>query len=190
MTVIYPNSQSLRLGVVLRRAPGVTPWAKWAWKGVAVLPGAGDADWKTIRCEGGVTDFHAATKDLWLYVSDTEAYAHELGAEVPSVYIVMRSDDDTGPDGLRVEYVTASPYEAQDYCDSSEEIVEKVAMPDSVLAWVHDFVDAHHVEEPFVKRRRNKERVDRKDNGVGDTRISQDSDVYRAPTSRRHEAAE
>jgi hypothetical protein len=46
------------------------------------------------------------------------------------------------------------------------------------------------VEEEFVKRRRNKARMDRKDSGIGDARISQATDVYRAPTAKRHEAAE
>ncbi|MEP1611656.1 MAG: DUF3305 domain-containing protein [Roseobacter sp.] len=180
----------MRLGVVIRKSPGVTRWAKWVWKAIAVLPGAGEAHWKLLSAQGDNEEYHAATKELWLYVSDTEAYVHELGTRVPSIYVVLRSDDEDGPDGLRVEYVTASPYEAQDYCDSSEEIVEKVPMPPGVLAWVRDFVDTYHVEEPFVKRRRNKQNIDRKDDGIGDTRISQVSDVYRAPRAARREAAE
>ncbi|MFK7761750.1 MAG: DUF3305 domain-containing protein [Roseobacter sp.] len=174
----------------MRRTPGVTRWAAWSWKAVAVLPGAPDADWKLLRSDGDVTDFHAATMDLWLYVSDTEAYAHELGAETPSVYVILRADEDAGPAGLQVAHITVSPYEAQDYADSGEEIVEKVPMPEGLLSWVAHFVEQHHTEEVFVKRRRNKERTDRKDNGIGDARISQDTDVYRAPTAKRHEAAE
>ncbi len=190
MTKTYPGSQSLRLGVVMRRLPGVTRWAKWSWKAVAVLPGAADADWKLLRSDGEACDYHAATRDLWLYVSDTEAYAHELGARVPSVYVVLRASDTSAETGLEVMHVTVSPYEAQDYCDSGEEIVEKVAMPDALLAWVQDYVARLHVEEPFVKRRRNKEDLTRKDNGIGDSRISQTTDVYRAPTATRQEAAE
>lgn len=174
----------------MRRTPGVTRWAAWSWKAVAVLPGAPDADWKVLRSDGDVTEFHAATMDLWLYVSDTEAYAHELGAEVPSVYVILRADEDALPAGLQVAHITVSPYEAQDYADSGEEIVEKVPMPEGLLAWVAHFVEQHHTEEAFVKRRRNKERTDRKDHGIGDSRISQDTDVYRAPTAKRHEAAE
>lgn len=189
MGKIYPNSQSMRLGVAMKRTPGVTRWAKWGWKASSVLPGAADADWKLMRSEGDVAEFHAATKDVWLYVSDTEAYAHELGARVPSVYIVLCASDD-GPAGLGVLHVTVSPYEAQDYCDSGEEVVERVPMPEAMLAWVRDFVDTYHAEEPFVKRRRDKQRVDRKDAGVGDHRITQASDVYRAPTSPRHEVGE
>jgi hypothetical protein len=174
----------------MRRVPGVTRWAKWYWTASAVLPGAGDADWKLLRSDGEAAEFHAATRDIWLYVSDTEAYAHELGSDVPSVYIILRPNQGDNPSGMEVVHVTASPYEAQDYADSGEEVVEKVPMPKAVLAWVSRFVQEYHVEETFVKRRRNKEQVDRKDNGVGDARISQATDVYRAPTAKRHEAAE
>ena len=174
----------------MKRAPGVTRWAAWSWKAVSVVPSAGDADWKLLRSEGDVAEFHAATLDAWLYVSDTEAYAHELGARQPSIYIILRANEGDGPAGMDVVHVTASPYEAQDYADSGEEVVEKVAMPEAVLAWVADFVSKYHVEEEFVKRRRNKERVDRKDSGIGDARIAQDTNVYRAPTLIRREAAE
>lgn len=189
MSVIYPNAQSMRIGVVLRKSPGATRWAQWVWKAVAVLPGAGDADWKLLRSEGEVSEYHAATKELWLYVSDTEAYVHELGARSPSLYVVLRSAETAESVPLEVLSVTASPYEAQDYADSGEEIVEKVSMPPSVFAWVRDFVDQHHVEEPFVKRRRKGVRGDDGQDGVGDARISQATDVYRAPTARHREVA-
>jgi hypothetical protein len=190
LAVHYPNSQSIRLGVIMKRSPGVTRWARWCWTASAVLPGAGDADWKLLRHEGDCSEYHAATRDLWLYVSDTEAYVHELGARVPCVYIVLRPGSGSNPADMDVVHVTVSPYEAQDYTDSGEEVVEKVPMPEAVLAWVRAFVDRHHVEEPFVKRRRNRESVDRREDGIGDARISQATDVYRAPTSGRHEAAE
>ncbi|MDW4497645.1 DUF3305 domain-containing protein [Sulfitobacter sp. D35] len=184
MNVTYPNAQTVRLGVVLRRSPGVTRWAKWIWKAVAVLPGAPDASWKEMRREGDVTEYHAATLPLTLYTSDTEAYVHELQARAPSVYVVLRETPRGKDTPLEVAAVTVSPYEAQDYCDSGEEIVEKVPMPPAVLAWVGAFVDAHHEEEEFIKRRRNKARTDRVQDGIGDARIAQVTDVYRAPSRR------
>lgn len=190
MFVKYTSSQSLRLAVVMRRSAGVTRWARWVWRAVGVVPGVASADWKVMRQDGDVTDYLAGAHDVFLYVSDTEAYVHELGSAQPSVYIILREEPGAEPAGLDVVHVTVSPYEAQDYSDSGEEIVEKVPMPDAVLAWVHDFVETHHVDEAFVKRRRNKARVDHKQSGIGDSRISQDSDVYRAPTAARHEAAE
>lgn len=187
LEVTYPNAQSMRVGVVMKRSPGTTRWARWVWTASAVLPGAGNADWKVIRSEEDVTEFHAATVSVWLYVSDTEAYAHELGAREPSLYVILRpSEDENSPSPIEVTHVTVSPYEAQDYADSGEEVVEKISMPTALLSWVADFVRKHHVEEPFVKRRRDKKRVDLKDDGIGDARIVQTSDVYRAPSARRH----
>lgn len=190
MDVIYPDAQFLPVGVVMRRSPGVTRWAKWAWKATAVLPGAGEATWKEMRREGDVTEFHAATHKVWLYVSDTEAYVHELSASQPSVYVVLRTPEDRSDIPYEVAHITVSPYEAQDYCDSGEEVVEKVPMPPALVAWVRDFVEAHHVEEPFVKRRRNKAHSDRQQNGIGDARIAQATDVYRAPARRLREVSE
>ena len=134
-----------------------------------------------MRTEGDVTEFHAATLPLTLYVSDTEAYVHELQARVPSVYVVLRQNEQTDDLPWAVALVTASPYEAQDYCDSAEELVEKIPMPDGLGAWITAFVDKYYEEEAFVKRRRNKTRVDQSQDGIGDPRIRQTSDVYRAP---------
>ena len=187
MAVEYPNSQSIPIGVVVRRTPGVTRWAQYAWQASAVLPGAGEADWKVIRAEDDVTEFHAATVPLTLYVSDAEAYAHELMAREPSVYAVLRPNETSTELPWAVALVTASPYEAQDYCDSAEELVEKIPMPEGLHTWIASFVDTYFEEEAFVKRRRDKSSVDRVDAGIGDPRIRQVSDVYRAP--RRKEVS-
>ncbi len=146
-----------------------------------VLPGAKSADWKVLRTEGDVTEFHAATLPLTLYVSDAEAYAHELQSRTPSVYAVLRPTGHNRDIPWSVALVTASPYEAQDYCDSAEELVEKIPMSDGLLVWIMDFVDTHYEEEVFVKRQRKNARVDQVDDGIGDSRILQTSDVYRAP---------
>ena len=190
MGVAIQQSQMMPAGIVMRRSPGVTRWAKWAWKATAVLPGAGPASWREIREEGDVTEFHAGTLNITLYVSDTEAYAHELSTQTPSVYIVLRNPEHETDAPLDLVHVTVSPYEAQDYCDSGEELVEKVPMPPALLQWVADYVHRHHVEEPFVKRRRNKARTDRIQNGVGDPRIAQPTDVYRAPSRAPSEVSE
>ena len=184
MPFITPDTQTMPMGVVIRRSPGVTRWAKWAWLAVDVLPGAAPADWKVLREEGLATLFHAATRTVRLYPSDTEAYVHELQTRQPSVYVILRRVDDQPDAPLDVVMVTASPYEAQDYADSGEELVEKVAMPAPVLAWITDFVEQHHTEEAFIKRRRDREKTDGEQDGIGDRRIAQTTDVYRAPTRR------
>ncbi len=183
-----PDQQQMPVGVVIRRSPGVTRWAKWAWRATDVMPGAAPADWKVLLQDGKETLFHAATRTVRLYPSDTEAYAHELQTREPSVYVILRRVDDRPEAPLDVTMVTASPYEAQDYADSGEELVEKVAMPAALLTWITDFVDQHHTEDAFIKRRRDRQQIDGSQDGIGDRRIAQTTDVYRAPT--RHEAAE
>lgn len=173
---------SMPLGVVVRRLPGVTRWARWSWKAVAVLPGAGVADWRVLREEGNAVEYHAATPTLTLHAAETEAYLHNLGSRTPSVFVVLRHADGKVP--LRIVLATASPYEAQDYTDSGEEIVERIAMPDAVRAMVSRFVDVHHEDEAFVKRRRDKVRTDRVEDGRGDARIAQPGDVFRAPSRK------
>jgi hypothetical protein len=166
----------------VRRKPGVTRWVKDVWSAVAVLPGAPPADWRELRRDGDVVEFHAATPVLELHGSDTEAYLHGLMAEAPSVYVVMREGEGSGP--LDILLITASPYEAQDYCDS-DDIVEKVPMPAGLMAWVQAFVDEFHEEEEFIKRKRDKKRTDLVEDGIGDPRIAQVADVYRSPTAQK-----
>jgi len=63
----------------------------------------------------------------------------------------------------------------------SEEIVEKVAMPPALLALVRDFVDEFYQHETFVKRKRDKARVDLVQDGIGDPRIGKAADIYASP---------
>ena len=179
MTDRDQKSISVPLGIIVQRVPGVTRWAKHVWKAVGVLPGAGEADWKELRRDGDAVEFHAATVPLELYRTDTEAYRSGLSSKMPSVYVVMRETDDDRP--LEIVLATVSPYEAQDYADTGEELVEKVPMTEGLVAFVRDYIELHHEDEVFVKRRRDKTRIDLKEDGIGDARIRQVADVYRAP---------
>ncbi len=173
---------SMPVGVVVRRQPGATRWAKWSWRVIGILPGAAPADWVELRRDGDVVDFHAGTLPLSLYRSDTEAYVTELAAPEPSVTVVFQKDLEGR---IVLHAVTASPYEGQDYEDSGEELVERIAMPETLANWVREFVGRHHVIEPFVKRKRRKSRTDLKEDGIGDPRVRQTADIDRAPGSRK-----
>ncbi|MEM8657198.1 MAG: DUF3305 domain-containing protein, partial [Pseudomonadota bacterium] len=109
---------SMPLGIVIRKTPGVTRWAKWHWKAVAVLPGAGQAHWSKLRTEGDAVEYHAATVSLDLYAADAEAYLTGLSTGVPAIYVVLRPHIGDRDIPLEVLLATASPYEAQDYQDS------------------------------------------------------------------------
>ena len=176
--------RELPVGAVVRRSPGVTRWAKHIWQPVAVIPGATDAFWKELVREGDVVDYHAGTVTLELFRADVEAYLVSLNMAVPSLWVVLdRDESGQSPSDYFLSAITASAYEAQDALDSGESIVEAVPMPDSLAAWIKEFIDMHYIEEPFKKRRRDKQKVDGIEDGKGDVRIRQESDVYRAPTT-------
>ena len=179
------RTRTMPVGVVVRRLPGVTRWQKWSWRPVSLLPGAAPADWSVLREEGNAVEYHAATLSLELHRADIEAYLTALSDRIPSLYVVMRPAEETESDvPMDVMLLTASAYEGQDYADASDVMVEKVPMPPGLIAWIREFVDAHHEEEVFIKRKRDKKRIDLVEDGVGDPRIRQLSDVYRAPNRK------
>lgn len=158
------TSQSMPLGVVIERREIDNPWQSVSWRAVAVIPGAPEIDEaRQLRNGPGWVQYHAATLALELHRSDTEGYKHNISDEgAPMVYVVLRFDDDEGDeddDGVpRPFLVTACPFEAAAYLDATAtgEMIERVPMPEAVRAWVQEYVAKHHVDEPFVKKRKRK----------------------------------
>jgi Protein of unknown function (DUF3305) len=153
-----PREVSISVGVVVAKVKIDHKWADWSWRPVAVIPGAPPIDeWREIASGEGWTHYHCGTVPLTLYRSDTEAYRVALSDNPPRVYVVLRHDEEGDEDRpYFVETVTASPYEAQDFQDSAEDLVEAVPMPPGLIAWVQAFIDEHHVDKKFVKRRRDR----------------------------------
>ena len=180
------KSLTIPIGVVLRRQPGVTRWAKWAWKAVAVLPNAGPGGFRVLREDGDVTEFHAATLPMELHWTEVESYRTALMMRPPSVFAVLNKGEDAANEhDIGVHLVTANADFAQEYQDSDEVIVEPIPMPEALIGTIRDFCDAHFKDEPFVKRRRDKKRIDLVEDGIGDARIRQTADVYRSPASQK-----
>jgi hypothetical protein len=50
--------------------------------------------------------------------------------------------------------VTADPSEGEAFTDAGSNIVEAVAMPTAIVEAIGRFIAEHHVERPFIKRRR------------------------------------
>ena len=145
----------LPVGIVAERRAIDHPWQDHKWQPVAVIPGAGACEtWVTIAEGDGWVQHQIATLDVELFRKETEAYRVNLSNARPSVYVVLRLAEEPDDPDVRAVYATVSPYEAQDYLDTGEDIIEAVAMPDAMIAWVQSYIDAHHVDEPFKKRKR------------------------------------
>ncbi len=150
----------MSLGIVIEGREIDNPWESYAWSSVAVIPGAPEIDeWRLIAEGKGWKHYHASTLYLEIFRSETEGYRLNLMNKPPMVYVVLRYDDDDETDddakpGIVPFLATVCPFEAQAYLDGDEDLVEPIPMPDVVAAWLHDFVQKHHVEEPKYKRKR------------------------------------
>lgn len=148
--------QSIALGVVVAREKIDHPWQEYRWRAVSVFLDAPErAGWRELLRDSGVTQYHAATMFLVLHRKETMSYRVNLANGEPSIYVVLREDSD--PDAefpVSVHAVTASPFEAQTHGDLAFDSVDRVAMPERLVAMVEAFVGEHPADETFVKRQR------------------------------------
>ena len=68
------------------------------------------------------------------------------------LWVVMHPTASDAPYELLT--VTADPAEGEAFTDAGSNLVEAVPMPPDVVTAVAEFIAEHHVERPFLKRRR------------------------------------
>lgn len=151
--------ERIPVGIVLERRKSRHPWLDYAWKPVAIVPGAPPRDprgeWSVSGQGEDWVHYFAGTLTLELFRKETEGYKVNLSQDPPRVFVVLRDLEDPAVDHPLVPFViTASPFEAQGYLESGNDLVEPVEMPAELAAFIQDFVDRHHVDQPFYKRKR------------------------------------
>lgn len=171
MKTIEKREVSIPLGIIVEKRKSTHPWADWIWRPIAVFMNAVEvSSWQELMRGEDYIRYHAATLPLTLHRKETEALRLNLMLDVPELYVVLQENEDQMSEFPYVPHiVTASSYHAQDFHDAGDEIVEKVAMPDGVAALIQAFVEEHHVDEVFIKRRRDK--LDTEDQKFGKTPI-------------------
>lgn len=149
------TGEQISVGVVLERRETDNKWADYIWTPVGVIAGAPPVEdqWRVLDQGEGWVHFHAATMEIELHRGETEGYKVNLSQATPQVYVVLREGDEEGDEDVVPFHVTVCPYEAEHYMEGGEEIVEGVAMPGAIAAWVQEFIDANHVDQPFKKRK-------------------------------------
>lgn len=156
-TVEIKLPQMQRVGVVVERRDSANPWSDGSWRSVEAIDDApADDAWAPREQGEGWQRFFAGNLDVELFKRETVAYKTNLSQPIPTLYIVLRpSEDDDEPDVIPF-LATASPFEAEDYTESGEMIVDSVPMPQSLVTWVGAFIEAFHVDEPFKKRKQRR----------------------------------
>ncbi len=184
--------------VILLRKKSKSPWIKFNWSVYDVLPGSGtnDSSIQPLIDDNHVDSKHTGKSDLFkveteidLHRAEAEAYVENLGSSDPSIYIVLRPDapdEEPSEHGIVLESVSLSPYIIQDYEDIGEDQIEKVALGGPIAKFLEDFVSNHFKPVKFKKRQRDRKHItDLVEEGKGDPRVRQTSNIFRAPTKKK-----
>ncbi|HEX9464492.1 MAG TPA: DUF3305 domain-containing protein [Alphaproteobacteria bacterium] len=142
------------IGVIVARKRLKSPWADHAWLPRAVLPAVPSAEsWTSLGTDGEDKLFYVGPSVLTLHSSETAHYRDNLASGRPSLWVSLRL---LGGDECGVGKVTADPYEGEALTEGIGGIVEAVPMPREIQAKVAAFLEAFHVERPFIKRERDR----------------------------------
>jgi len=146
---------SFAVGVVAERRAIDHPWQDHVWEPVAVLAGVPQAAaWTQLSGDARAQQYYIGATDIVLAASETTGYRDNLMSPPPRLWVVVREEGGDHP--LTLVTVTADPMEAEGHTESGTSIVAAVPMPPEIAGEIAAFVDAHHVERAFVKRKRKR----------------------------------
>jgi hypothetical protein len=154
MSAVTPLA-SIPVGVVVERSKSSSQWADFYWRPAGVLAGEPETPpWTKLNDDGERASFYAGSAEIELYRTETANYRDNLRLETPLLWIILRPVDADPPYELAA--VTADPAEGEAMTEAGANLVDTVAMPKPVQDAVAAFVAEHHVEEVFVKRKRDR----------------------------------
>jgi hypothetical protein len=145
----------LPVGVVVERRKAASPWIEHVWRPVAVLAGIPEAaPWTEISTAPDAARFFAGSVDIELHRSETAHYRDNLDSGAPALWVVLRPTGREPPFELKT--VTADPAEGEGFSEPGTDLVEQVAMPESIRRAVAAFIAEHPAEHSFAKRERDR----------------------------------
>jgi hypothetical protein len=146
---------AIAVGVIVERVKAASQWTDYIWRAITVLAGQPDtAPWTQLSEDGKRATYYAGPATVELYRTETANYRSNLASGSPALWVVLRETGTAPPYALYL--VTADPAEGEAMTEAGRNIVEPVPMPDIVRDAVAAFVAEHHVEEVFVKRKRDR----------------------------------
>lgn len=150
-----PSLVSIPVGVVVERSKSASQWADYYWRPAAVLAGVPDTPpWSKLSDDGDRVSFYVGAAQVDLYRTETANYRDNLQFETPLLWIILRPTEADPPYELAA--VTADPAEGEAMTESGANLVGTVEMPRAMQETIAAFVAAHHVEQGFVKRKRDR----------------------------------
>jgi len=154
LSVIAPLA-TIAVGVVVERSKSASKWTDYYWRPVSVLAGVPDTEaWTKLADDGDRVTFYAGPAVIELYRTEAPYYRANLESGSPALWVALRSAEGDPP--YRVATVTADPAEGEALTETATDLIEQVSMPEPIQKVLADFVARHHVEAPFVKRKRDR----------------------------------
>ena len=145
----------IAVGVIVERRRAKSPWLDFIWRPAAVLAGTPEAaPWTPLGEAEDTTLFYAGDAVIELYRTETANYRSNLASSAPSLWVILRPD--VSGHAYKLLAVTPDPAEGEAFADAGNDLVETVPMPAGIAETIGEFIAAHHVERPFVKRLRER----------------------------------
>ncbi len=149
--------EAIAVGVIVEKRKAASPWIDHTWGAVAVVPGLPEAPRMTlIEKTGDIERYYLGSSAVVLASVETANYRDNLIGGAPKLWVVMREEPEDASISLLT--VTADPSEGEAHTEAGSNLVDTVPMVPDIAAFVAAFVDEHHIEREFYKRKR--ERVD------------------------------
>lgn len=147
-------AQYLTVGIVAIKRRLDNPWVDSEWVPEAVLQGLPAVEPRTLLgAEGHVERWYLGPAELGFHSGETAHYRDNLASGRPSVWIALREAEDGS---WVVAGATVDPYEGEAFVDVVTDRVEAVPMPHDIAVELQAFIELHHVEHPFHKRKRDR----------------------------------
>lgn len=145
---------AIPVGVIVERRKASSPWIDHTWSVTAIVTGMPETARMTpVGRRGDAERFYLGASELVLASTDTANYRDNLMSGAPKLWVVMHH----GPEqSVSLHTVTADPAEGEAHTETATNLVETIAMPEEIAGFVAAFVDEHHVEREFIKRKRDR----------------------------------
>lgn len=144
------------IGLVGELVQPVTRWGSARWYPRAALPEAPEVAPGTALGGGLV---YLGPAEVAFHRVETGTYRDNLLTGSPRLWVVLHQPPDS-VEMPAIVAVTADPAEGEAFTeagtDLAERVVETVPMPATLAASLAAFVEEHHVERGFHKRRRDR----------------------------------
>jgi Protein of unknown function (DUF3305) len=146
---------TLPVGVVVEKRKAHSPWIDFVWSAHSVLPDAPEAEAGTSLGIAGDSElFFAGVALLEAHTYETEQYRSNFMSGKPQLWVVTRPRGETHvPELIQV---TCDPTEGEGFTETGWETVNIVPMPEPIQVALMAFIEEHHVERPFFKRKRDR----------------------------------